>query len=650
MNLAMVNTSKFLILGSLLFLLTPKLSLGQSNANQIIVGEVGNADVTFSELQENYTQGMNSDVPLEELQSFLPIYLDYKAKLLAAKDQGYYDDSTLVVEHNNYVKQAAYAWWLEKEIKPSAFETFKERSEVELKPYHVLIALDENATEQQINDAIAKLEMARTEIQQGVPLKEVDQKYSTKRGGRSMGGDIPWISAGRTVQPFEDTLYGMDVGEVSKPFRTQFGYHIAVLQDKRERKPARLTSHIYVRGTGDSTSYDKIHEAYDMLERGRLWSEVVPNYSEDGASVRNNGRIGWVSYQSNFAMDFVDAVMQQDPDQAFSEPVQTNYGYHIFKIDSVESYATEAEKDKALMSRLQDTPYYQENNQFVIDYLVDNYGTESNSSFLNQYEAWLLGKDSTALADLSFPADLTDAVVFSFSGNKYNLNDFHSYLQDRFGDRLAINYRENWFENFKRFEADKNLINLTLDRYPQFEDQSENYLNGLVVYNINEDYVWSAATVDTSRLRSIYQNNLDNYRYKERPFYYLVTARHDSTLKEAISFVNEGGELDSLSSKIANLGVSSDSTSGYSEPPFDRLQGMDENSFSEIFEYNNRKAVFWLEDILPARNMTFEEAFNRLLSEFQPQREQEWLEELRETYNVKVYPEKLKEAYQRSSR
>jgi hypothetical protein len=76
---------------------------------------------------------------------------------------------------------------------------------------------------------------------------------------------------------------------------------------------------------------------------------------------------------------------------------------------------------------------------------------------------------------------------------------------------------------------------------------------------------------------------------------------------------------------------------------------MDTKSFSENFEYNNRKAVFWLQEILPARTMSFKEAFNRLLSEFQPQREKEWLEELRSTYNVNANMKNLREAYQKDS-
>jgi hypothetical protein len=87
----------------------------------------------------------------------------------------------------------------------------------------------------------------------------------------------------------------------------------------------------------------------------------------------------------------------------------------------------------------------------------------------------------------------------------------------------------------------------------------------------------------------------------------------------------------------------------FNTPPFDRLSNMDEQSFSEIFEYNSNKAVFWLEERLPERPMTFEEAFSRLVSDFQPQREQEWMQELRQNYDIQPNFDNLIKAFQQDS-
>lgn len=645
----MADLSKLSFYSIFICLCIPSLIFGQSKNNKTVVGKVGDQKITYGELIDNFNAGSQEAPTLQDIEDFLPIYLNYKAKLLSARDNGYYQDSTLKAEHEMYVKQAAYAYWLEKEIKHKAFEEFKKRSSLELKAFHILIALDNTASQQEVDDAIAQLKKAKAEIKEGVPLAEVNEKYSSKRNDRSMGGDIPWISAGRTVQKFEDVVFGLKVGEISEPFRTQFGYHIVLLQDKRKRTPARLVNHIYVRATGDSTSYDKIYEAYNQLEAGEPWNQVLRNNSEDGASARNNGKIGWVSYQENFAMDFVEAVMKIDPTLDFSEPVKTVYGYHIFKIDSVESYASEAEYDKKLMEKLKDTPYYKENNQFVVNYLEDNYGKETKNNTMDTYKRWITKFDSVKMAELTSPTILNQEQVYEFDGKRYTIKDYHTFLQNKHANRLTNNYRENWFNDFKNYVVDDHLIPLTIRKYPEFQKQSDSYLNGLVVYNINDDHVWSAATVDSTRLHTIYEKDGSKYQYPKRPYYYLITARKDSTLNKAVAFVQEGGSPDSLKSKIERIGVSVDSTSGYSQEPFDRLKDMKANTFSESFEYNKLQGVFWVKEWLPARKMTFDEAFNRLLSEFQPTREKEWIAQLHSQYKIKVYSKKLQKAFNKDS-
>ena len=78
---------------------------------------------------------------------------------------------------------------------------------------------------------------------------------------------------------------------------------------------------------------------------------------------------------------------------------------------------------------------------------------------------------------------------------------------------------------------------------------------------------------------------------------------------------------------------------------FTQLADMKVGEISEFFSYNNRKAFFILNDILPARKMTFEEAFNRLLSDYQPIREENWLQRLRDKYQIQAFPAVIDEQF-----
>ncbi|GAB5408850.1 MAG: peptidylprolyl isomerase [Balneolaceae bacterium] len=609
-----------------------------------IVGIVGNEQITYEELASNYGSGsLNSSYTLEELQDFLPIYIDYRAKIMSAKDEGYFEDERILSEYEVYSKQAAYAYWIESVIRPTLFEEFKSKYSKEMKSSHILIALDNNASPEDTLATYNKIIEAREKFLAGTSLIELDPEYSSIRQGRSMGGDLPWFSVGTTVKPFEDVLYSLEVGEISMPFRTQFGYHIVLLEDTRDRVASRQISHIFAQRGQETVRLDS---AYYELERGNDWNEVVKKYSQDTQSASSGGRIGWVNYGSRYNPDFIDSVMSFNTPLNYSKPFRSSYGAHIIKIDSVQSFDSPEAYDEYIMKQLEETRTFRKSNSFVVNWLKDNFRSVEYEYTLNEFTNLLKSLDSTSVSDVQLSTDFASKVIYSFDTLTYTVQDFLDYLVSSGKGPFSSNFVPSWYTNFQEYVVDDNLTSLTIKEHPEFIAQTENYKSGLVVYQINEDYVWSAATVDTTKLKDLYTQNPIDYSYDQRFFYHLITSSRDTSIQKAIDFVLKGNSPDSIRANGIPVGVVSDSTGSFQGEPFDKLEAMETNSFSEIFEYNTRKAIFYLNEILPARKMSFNEAFNKLLADYQPTREEIWLSDLRETYNISLYPENLIKAYQ----
>lgn len=614
-----------------------------STTSNQIVGEVADQQITYSELVGNYGSGSGlSDFTLEELQEFLPIYLDYKAKIMSAKDDGYFTDDRILSEYDIYSKQAAYSYWLESVIRPTLFEEFKGKFIKEMKSSHVLIALDPGASPEDTLSVYTQILEARDKFIAGSTIEELDTEYSSKRQGRSMGGELPWFSVGTTVKPFEDVLYSLEVGEISMPFRTQFGYHIVLLEDERERVPSRMISHIYLQRGQEPSILDS---AFAELETGSDWNEVVKKYSQDTQSAANGGKIGWVNYGSRYDGAFIDSVMQIDASLPYSSPIISSYGAHIIKIDSLQTFESEEEKDAFIMKELEDSRTFRKSNSFIVNWLKENYRSVENADVLDETVTLFSSLDSTEIANVMLDDELAAKQIYSFDEYTFTTQHYLEYLISAGKGPLTANYNANWFIDFQEYVIDENLSTLTLKELPEFSEQTEKYKSGLVVYQVNEDSVWSAATVDSTELMALYDASTHEYSYDQRYYYHMITSSRDTLIHQAITYVNEGNHPDSIRKSGIAVGVVVDSTGAFQGEPFDTLNTMSENSFSDIFEYNNRKAVFYLNAILEPRKMSFDEAFNKLLADYQPIREELWLTNIRAKYDVKLYPENLELQY-----
>ena len=74
-------------------------------------------------------------------------------------------------------------------------------------------------------------------IQANADFAALAQANSEDRGSAIRGGDLGWFGRGAMVQPFEDITFGMEIGQISKPFQTRYGIHISKLHEKRGIQP-----------------------------------------------------------------------------------------------------------------------------------------------------------------------------------------------------------------------------------------------------------------------------------------------------------------------------------------------------------------------------------------------------------------------------
>ncbi|MCH8556509.1 MAG: peptidylprolyl isomerase [Balneolia bacterium] len=619
-----------------------------------VVGSVDGTDVTYGELRANFfssplLEEEDPDLTRQEIMEFLDLYLVYLAKVQATKDDGFYDDPEVLAELEQYQMQSVFPYWLEMRFRDELLDEMVERAQYEVGTSHVLIAVREDATPADTLEAYNRLMEARELFLSEEDTRsfvEISNEYSSSQRGQSMGGDLGFISAGWAVKPFEDVTYTTEVGDVSMPFRTSFGYHIVHVYDKRETVPEKNYSHIYFRTRGanvsEEASMEKAQEAYAQLNEGGDWDEITMEFSEDPDTRSSGGDIGWIQ-RARYQPIFLENIEQLEEQGTFTEPFVSEYGIHIVRLDSIRTYESDEQFRDAMYERLRALPRYRENRTITLENVRRTAGDSLHTS---TYEFFLEVHDSHPglnVLELDFTDEQLEMPIYTIADQTYTLQEFITFVARAVENTNDRRYRHNLLDVFKDEKAEDVIVQVTKDEFPDFKELSQRYHEGLAVFKLTETEVWNYAAQDTARLKEIFEANAENYAFGTRYRYYRISADSESKIEEAKEAIHNGTDIDDIREAVSGLIVRTDVINSLQDFPFDYLQGVEPGEFSDIFEYRNRKTVLFLTEILEPRPMTFEEAFMRVVADFQPIRDEEWNNELRERYNVIAYPERLRE-------
>lgn len=144
-----------------------------------------------------------------------------------------------------------------------------------------IIKVGAKVSKENLDKSLEKIKMIQNELDKGKDFAEMAKEYSDGPSGKN-GGNLGYFSRGSMVKPFEEAAFNLEVGEVSEPVKTKFGYHLIKVEDK---KPGEVkASHILITtdvGEGDKSAAKKIiQEAKVKLDQGADFETIAEQYSD----------------------------------------------------------------------------------------------------------------------------------------------------------------------------------------------------------------------------------------------------------------------------------------------------------------------------------------------------------------------------------
>ena len=176
-----------------------------------------------------------ANMPAEESRKNLLLYVIENQLLAEAAKKESVDEGDAAKEVMAYYRRRAlHDLYYDRKIRDAVSEdtvkkTYDERiKQIESKPEvsarHILVKTEEDAL-----DIIERLN-------RGSDFAELAKEKSTGPSG-SQGGDLGYFSKGQMVPEFDKVVFTLKKGEVSEPVKTQFGWHVIKVEDKRVSKP-----------------------------------------------------------------------------------------------------------------------------------------------------------------------------------------------------------------------------------------------------------------------------------------------------------------------------------------------------------------------------------------------------------------------------
>lgn len=315
-----------------------------------VVLTIGDESFELGEFWHIYNKNRHLPGFDESPAEFAERFIDYKLKVREAKALGLDTLSSFRNEYQQYVNEVRYSYLVDSiALMRDARESYSYMKYV-VRASHILILTAPDASPEDTMAAYSKINQIREMALAGEDFAKLARVYSQDPSVEHNSGDLGYFTAFVMIAPFEKAAFSTPVGEISPVIRTDYGYHLIKVFDKQPNRGRIRTAHIMKRfepGNKESEASTKLaaDSIYTRLLSNESFDTLVKEQSEDKGSVDRNGEL-FPFTLDEMIPEFALAAFALEKDGDISEPVRTDFGWHIIKrlgLDPLASFEEESE-------------------------------------------------------------------------------------------------------------------------------------------------------------------------------------------------------------------------------------------------------------------------------------------------------------------
>jgi len=594
----------------------------------------------------------------KSLEEYLELYINFKLKVKEAEAEGLDTVSAFIKELNGYRKQLAQPYLIDEDVNSHLMKEAYKRMLQDIRASHILIRVSEDALPADTIKAYKRIMKLRERLLNGEDFGALaveasedpsakDQPATPRRPMRKGNkGDLGYFTVFDMLYPFETGAYTTPVDEISEVVRTKYGYHLIKVNDKKEALGKIQVAHILLLLPKNASAADsaeikeKVMMISQKIKEAVPFEELVKEYSDDPGTKDKGGVLPWFGC-NRMIPDFIKELSLLKNKGDVTEPFLTDFGWHIVKfidrkkIGSFEDLKTEikqkiAKNDRAIISK-----------ESMINKIKQEYNFTENTDRLNQLLPLMDESIFKGQWDAANAKSLDDE-LFSFDNKKVTIADFAGYIEKNQASGLKENLMVYLHKKYDEFVEETLMAyeDSKLEaKYPDFKMLMKEYRDGILLFELTDQKIWSMAIKDTAGLEAFYDENKDNYKWEKRLDATIYTVSDPEIIDKARKMAKKEMDAEKIVAEFNNdenspVKLIRDKFEEGDNEYIDAIKW--KKGLSDNLEEGKDIVFVFVHDVIEAQNKKLDEARGIITADYQNYLEKQWIKELREKYDYKV--------------
>ncbi|MDC0204294.1 peptidylprolyl isomerase [Flavobacteriales bacterium] len=608
---------------------------------------IANNNISLEEFKNVfYKNNHNADINKSYLDEYMQLFINFKLKVREAEELKMDTIPSFINELEGYKKQLAKPYLRNKEFDENMIIEAYNRMLKDVKASHILISIDEKATEKEHSLAYEKALSIRTKIlSQGISFANAAKKYSDDKSALSNGGGLSYFTVFMMVYDFETAAYNTNIGELSMPVKTKYGYHIIKVDDIRDAVGQVQVAHIMFK-TGEgadekrlSVAKEKINQVLEKLNAGEDFADVAERFSEDKSTAVKGGRLPAFGV-GKMVPEFEDVAFKLQEIGEVSQPFRTEFGWHIITLLSKERISDLETIKPEIKKKIERDSRGELSRNALYAKLKEEYKIVNKVSVFSALRKLAVKKVNKG----SWDGQSTNIkeVLFTINTMPILVNDFIDYI---LANQIAGSDFDKMYQNFVNERVLVFEESQLQDKYPEYKALLNEYREGILLFDLTNKKVWTKAVEDTIGLQGYFKENLDKYKWENRVDATIYTCTDFSTarkvktqlFKKKFGLIVTSDEILELANAATPLSLQIQSKK-FTKGDNKYIDSVDwKVGISPDIKLDDGSIiVIEINELLDATNKALNETRGKVISDYQTQLETEWISKLRKKYTISI--------------